>query len=117
MTGDYHVAVTILAFANFGQLSPSLDRVPVLWEPEAARVMTQLEGDRSLARIHAFVRRMLGRLERDPSDPKLGTRQFSIDRYAQMRCTPARIGDWRIFWKSGPEPDEITIIFIAEATL
>jgi len=88
----------------------------LLWLPEADRVMTRIKADGSLRATHYSVRRILGRLEFDPFDRGLRTRQFSTEMYGQVRCTPV-VGDWCILWKSGPGPDEITIVFVAEAAI
>lgn len=79
--------------------------------------MTRLEADPALAGIHRGVLGTLGRLELDPFDPRLRTRQFATARYGQLRSTPVGTGDWYVMWMAGPEPDEITIAVIAEATL
>ena len=89
----------------------------LLWWSDADRVMARLEEDPSLAPVLAAVRRTLGRLERDPYDRRLRTRQFTSEGYGKIRSTPTTHGDWWIFWKSGPEPDQITIVTIAEASV
>lgn len=86
----------------------------LLWWADAEEVMTRLEGDRSLGDVLMAVRRTLGRLERDPYDPHLRTRQFGSDRYGQVRATPTTHREWWIFWKSGPEPDQITVVTVPE---
>ena len=89
----------------------------LLWWSDAAQVMARLEADPASANVLRAVRRTLGRLERDAYDPRLRTRQFSTERYGQIRSTPAGSGDWHIMWQAGPGPDQITIAFIAETTL
>jgi hypothetical protein len=79
--------------------------------------MARLESDESLTHVLRAVRRTLGRLELDPFDPRLRTRQFATERYGQVRCTPVGTGEWRIFWMVGPAPGDITIAFIAETSL
>ena len=91
--------------------------VQLLWWHDADRTMTRLEEDPSLADVLLAVRRTLGRLERDPYDRRLRTRQFAREGYVQVRTTPTTHGDWWIFWMSGPEPDEITIVAIAETSV
>jgi len=89
----------------------------LLWLPDADLAMKRLEGDRSRSRVHAAVLRTLARLERDPFQPRLLNRQFATEMYGQLRCTPTMLGDWSILWTAGPEPDEITIVYIAETVL
>jgi len=86
-----------------------------MWWSDADRAMTRLERSPSLADTLAAVRRTLGRLELDPFDPRLRTRQFVTEGYGQIRSTPAGHGDWTVFWKSGPGSNQITIAFIGEA--
>ena len=76
-----------------------------------------MEVDPTRADVLGAVRRTLGRLELDPYDPRLRTRQFATARYGQLRSTPAGSGDWHIMWQAGPGQDQITIAFIAETTL
>lgn len=89
----------------------------LLWWPAADEVMTRLEADPATTDILRAVRRTLGRLELDPYEPRLRTRQFSTERFGQMRSTPAGSGDWHIMWLAGPGPNQITIAFIAETAL
>ncbi len=49
--------------------------------------------------------RTLDALEKDASDPRLGTRQFQSPEYTFVRATPAGDGDWYVLWT--PEPDEL----------
>ncbi len=88
----------------------------LLWTLAADEVMTRLECDPTMAGILAAVRRALGRLELDPYERRLGTRQFSTELYGQMRSTPAGVGDWRVIWQVGPGAHEITIVFISETS-
>lgn len=89
----------------------------LLWWPPADQIMDELEADPLATEVVRAVRRTLGRLERDPYDRRLRTRQFATERYGQLRSTPVGAGEWHIFWLSGPESDEIIIAFIAETTL
>lgn len=89
----------------------------LLWWPAADAVLSGLEADLAQTNVLRGVRRTLGRLEIDPYDPRLRTRQFVTERYGQLRTMPVGIGEWRIFWMSGPEADEITIVYIAETAL
>lgn len=79
--------------------------------------MAQIESDPTLADVHRAARRTLGRLERDPYDPRLRTRQFTTERYGQLRSTPIGAGDWHVFWMAGPGADEITIAMLGETVL
>ena len=89
----------------------------LLWWSAADQVMAQLEADPAMADVLRAVRRTLGRLEQDPYDRRLRTRQFATERYGQLRSTPTGTGDWHIMWQAGPGPKQITIAFIAETTL
>ena len=89
----------------------------LLWLPAADQAMTRLEAEPALADVHRAALRTLGRLEVDPFDPRLRTRQFATERYGQLRSTPVGTGDWYVMSMAGPEADEITIAVVAEATL
>jgi hypothetical protein len=89
----------------------------VLWTLAAAQVLDRIEADPTLMHVLRAVRRTLGRLESDPFDPRLRTRQFATERYGQVRSTPVGVSDWRVLWFIGPEPDQIVIAFIAETSL
>lgn len=89
----------------------------LLWWSAADQVMARFEEDLAMAAVPWAVRRTLGRLEQDPYQPRLRTRQFTTERYGQLRSTPAGTGDWHIMWRAGPESDQITIAFVAETTL
>jgi hypothetical protein len=79
--------------------------------------MARPEADPAMGGVLRAVRRTLGRLELDPYDPRLRTRQVATERYGQLRSTPAGSGDWHIMWRAGPGPDQLTIAVIAETTL
>jgi hypothetical protein len=89
----------------------------LLWWSAADQVMTRLEADPTMAGVLRSVRGTLGRLEQDPYEPRLRTRQFATEPYGQMRSTPVGSGDWHIMWQAGPGSNQITIAFIAEITL
>jgi hypothetical protein len=63
------------------------------------------------------VRRTLGRLERDPFDPRLRTRQFRTEELGHVRVTPTDYGDLQVFWQVGEERQTIEIVEIAEVPL
>ncbi len=88
----------------------------LLWWPAADEIMARLEADPTLTDVYRATLRTLGRLERDPFDRRLRTRQFATERYGQLRSTPVGLGDWHLMWMSGPEA-EITIAMIAETVL
>ena len=92
-------------------------RMELLWWPAADEVMARLEADETRAGELRAVLRTLGRLERNPYDRRLRTRQFATEPYGRLRSTPTGAGDWHIMWQAGPGPDQITIAFIAETTL
>lgn len=71
-----------------------------LWTAEADAQMTRIEEDDSPsgAVLLANVRRILGRLEVDPADGRLGTRMFTTLGYGHVRVTPIGIGEWCLLW-------------------
>ncbi len=79
--------------------------------------MTRLENDPARREVRQAVLQTLGKLERDPFDRRLGTRQFSTEDYGQLRATPVRKADWTIYWMIGPGAGEITIALVAEASI
>lgn len=89
----------------------------LLWWRAADETMARIESDASLVHVHRAVLRTLGRLEVDPFDRGLRTRQFVTEQYGQMRSTPVGVDEWRIMWKTGPEADQLTIAFIGELSL
>lgn len=86
----------------------------LLWWPDADEAMNRLESDRGSLDVLTALRRTLGRLEVDPFDPKLGSRQFVTQGFEQVRATPVRHGDWWVLWRTGPEVATITILLITE---
>jgi hypothetical protein len=62
------------------------------------------------------IRRTLGRLERDPTDPHLDTRTFRTPTYGYMRTTPAQHADWHILWRPGESDDELVIVALSPLT-
>lgn len=88
----------------------------LLWWPDAGAAMDRLENDSSASPALAAVRRTLGRLELDPFDRRLLTRQFVTPEYGQIRATPCHFGDWYVLWQIG-EQNTIEIVFVAELAL
>lgn len=60
---------------------------------------------------------MLDRLERDPYDPRLGTTLFQSEEFGGVSATPIRVGDWYVFWQSGPAQGTIEIVLVHELPL
>ncbi|MFN2606770.1 MAG: hypothetical protein ABR511_02555 [Acidimicrobiales bacterium] len=89
----------------------------LLWWPDADGYMQRLEGDPSLDRALAAVRRTLGRLETTPFDLRLRTRQFVTDQLRHIHATPTGHGDWYVFWQDGLDPETVEIVQIAELTI
>lgn len=84
----------------------------LLWWPDAAAAMDRIDAVDNARR--AVVTRTLARLEADPFDPRLGTRQFRTPEYGHIRATPCRHDDWYILWQAGVDPETIEIVMVAE---
>jgi hypothetical protein len=80
------------------------------WLPEADESMHALEDDPTRAGEVEHVHRRLGRLELDPFDPHLGTKQFSTEELGQVRATPCPPTDWLIFWHPHDAADHVLVI-------
>lgn len=89
----------------------------LLWWTDADEALSSLERPSGSVAVLTALRRVLGRLEVDPFDPRLGSRQFVTEEFDQVRATPVRSGDWWVLWQTGPEPATITIILITEISL
>lgn len=85
----------------------------LLWWPDADRAMDRLESDPGASAALDAVRRTLGRLELDPFDRRLHTRQFQTPEYGHIRATPCRHGDWHVLWQPG-EPGSVEVIIVTE---
>lgn len=88
----------------------------LLWMPNADEAMTHLENDPTMARALTAIRRTLGRLEEDPTDPRLGTRAFRTPAYGYIRTTPAQHDDGHIFWRLGESENEVVIVALSLLT-
>lgn len=89
----------------------------LLWFPEADEAMGRLEADLSGTAALRAVRQVLGRLEIDSTDPRLGTRQFQTEGYGHVRATPCRHEDWYVLWCPSADDNAIEILLIAEFRL
>ncbi len=89
----------------------------LLFWPDADEALARLENNLNLASVRRTVDHTLDRLERDPGDPRLGTRQFVSPSLGHVRATPTNEGDWHVFWVPGIEPETIEIVEIAEVSL
>jgi len=86
----------------------------LLWHPEANSVMTAIESNPAQTDVVASVRRVLGRLELDPYNPRIGTRQFQTPEYGQIRATPTGRDTWYVLWQPGRSERSIEIVHIVE---
>ena len=86
----------------------------LLWHPEADSVMTAIEGNPGRTDLVASIRRALGRLELDPHNPRIGTRQFQTPEYGQIRATPTGYDTWYVLWLAVPSKRSIEIVHIVE---
>lgn len=84
----------------------------LLWWPAADAVMDRIDAKEDARR--AALRQTLARLEANPFDPRLGTRQFRTPEYGRIRATPCRHDDWYVLWQLGEEAGRIEIVTLAE---
>lgn len=89
----------------------------LLWQPDADRAMTTLESSPNRAHTVTALQRTLGRLELDPFNPKMGTRQFQTPEYGQIRATPTGLDTWYVLWLPGRSDRIIEIVHIVELRL
>jgi hypothetical protein len=89
----------------------------VLWWPVADEALTRLEHDEASAPLLRAIQRTLARLESDPYDRGLATRQFRTDRMRHVRATPVPGGAWHLLWQPGATPRTIEIVAIVEFDL
>ena len=86
------------------------------WDELADQQMAALETQGPTNVVEA-VGRTLARLELDPFDPKLGTRQFTSANYGHVRATTVHSTDWTVLWTLGEGDDWILIIAIGQYSL
>ena len=84
----------------------------LLWWPAADTAMNRIDAVDDQRR--AAVRRTLARLEVNPLEPRLGTRQFRTPEYGHIRATPCRHEDWYVLWQIGEEAGTVEIVMLAE---
>lgn len=92
----------------------------ILFTPEADGNLSDLEGDKGLAKRLKAVRKALGYLETNPRQKSLHTHEYSslkglngekvFEAYAENQPPAA----YRIFWHYGPGDDEMTVIAITQ---
>ena len=84
----------------------------LLWWPAADETMNRIDAVDD--RRRRAVRRTLARIELNPLDPRLGTRQFRTPEYGHIRATPCRHEDWYVLWQIGEEAETVEIVIVAE---
>jgi hypothetical protein len=89
----------------------------ITYWPAADDVLTRLENDPAMAPVLQCVERVLRRLSRDPSDPRLGTKVLMTEDFRGVSATPVPMDDWYIFWQRGPESRAIEIVLIHQLRL
>lgn len=99
---------------NYGDVTVVFE-VPL--SANAIRTLRRMEEDAAFARELRAVRLLLARLERDPFDPRLRSRQFVTDDLGHVRATAVGYDDWYVFWQVRGTPARIEIIEIAEVPL
>jgi hypothetical protein len=82
------------------------------WWPAADEAMNRIDAVDDQRR--RAVRRTLTRLEVNPLDPRLGTRQFRTPEYGHIRATPCRHESWYVLWQIGEEAETVEIVIVAE---
>ena len=90
----------------------------LLFSDKALAQLRELERDRGLTKRLKAVRKTLGYLESNPRHPSLRTHEYKslsgtggekvFEAYAEQ-STPAA---FRVFWRYGPEKQQITIVAI-----
>ncbi|MEJ7764804.1 MAG: hypothetical protein WKF86_04865 [Acidimicrobiales bacterium] len=88
----------------------------LLFHPDADAALSALETDRVQSGVLASIRGVLGHLERDAFNPRLGTRQFQSPQYGHIRATPAT-SNWFVLWQPGNAERSIEIVHIIELRL
>lgn len=89
----------------------------LLWLPEADEAMARIEADGTLDAVRRSLVRTLGRMELDPFDSRLGTRQFRTEGYEHVRATPAGFDDWWVLWRLGDDEGTVIVIHVGEIAL
>lgn len=87
------------------------------WWPTADEAMARLENDSGMSAVVDGVNRALDALEDDPYNPRLGTTVFQSEEFGGVCATPARVGDWYVFWQPGPAKNTIEIVLVHELPL
>lgn len=82
--------------------------------PEADDDMNRIEADPSLTHVVEAVNLTLGRIELDPGDRRLRTRQFQTSGLHDKRMTQVGVGEWHVFWQTTDEPTELVILRVVE---
>lgn len=86
------------------------------WTEKADEAMTRIEADPTLVSTFEALRRVLGRLQTDPADPKLRTRHYTTENLGHICSTPVPGGDWIVLWHMTAVPDELIIRALVETT-
>lgn len=82
--------------------------------PEGDEDMRRLEADPTLERVVRAAHQTLGRLELDPGDRRLRTRQFQTPEFGHVRMTWVGLGEWRVFWQTTDVPNELLVRRVVE---
>lgn len=82
--------------------------------PEGDEDLRRLEADPALERVVQAVCQTLGRLELDPGDRRLRTRQFQTPEFGHVRMTSVGVGEWHVFWQTTDVPNDLLIRRIVE---
>ena len=90
----------------------------LVFTPEAATDLRELQSEPGLAKRYKAVRKTLGYLESNPRHPSLQTHEFKslsskgggkvFEAYAEQRTSAA----YRVFWRYGPGKGRIPIVAI-----
>ncbi len=80
--------------------------------PAADDAIAELENDPVMAPVLNAVERVLGRLAKDPFNPRLGTTAFVTEELGGVSATPVGLDDWYVLWQRGPGPRAIEIVLV-----
>jgi len=72
--------------------------------------INRVESDGSMKHVRHGALRVLGRLEVEPTDPRLRTRTFRTEGYGHVRATPIEVDDWYVFWRPADNDDQGVVI-------
>jgi len=85
--------------------------------PAADTALDVLAANPDMSEVLEAVERTLQRLADDPFDRRLRTSAFQTPELGGVSATPARKGDWYVFWQRGPDAGVLEIVLIHELSI